>query len=109
MTMREMSVGKYLREARARSGVSQRQLARRVGTAQSVISRIEGGQASPTWDTLSKLLGAMGFDPRLDLEVTADAHSHMLDDVTRILSLTPEMRLVELRNAARFFAQARRV
>jgi hypothetical protein len=33
----------------------------------------------------------------------------MLDDVARILRLTPEERLLELRNAARFFAAARRV
>ena len=33
----------------------------------------------------------------------------MLDDVGRILRLTPEQRLTELRNAARFVAEARRV
>jgi hypothetical protein len=33
----------------------------------------------------------------------------MLDDVPRILRLTPEQRLSELRNAARFFAAARRI
>jgi len=33
----------------------------------------------------------------------------MLDDVARILQLTPEERLLELRNAARFFAAARRL
>jgi hypothetical protein len=30
----------------------------------------------------------------------------MLDDVPRILRLTPEERLIELRNAARFFETA---
>jgi hypothetical protein len=32
----------------------------------------------------------------------------MLSDVARILRLTPEERLIELRNAARFLAAARR-
>jgi hypothetical protein len=32
----------------------------------------------------------------------------MLDDVPRILRLTPEQRLVELRNASRLLAGARR-
>lgn len=97
-----------LRNARMRSGVSQRQLARRAGTAQSVVARIEAGQTSPTWETLSRLLIAMGFEPRLDLEVRAAPSSHMLQDVTRILGLSPEQRLRELRNSAEFFALARR-
>jgi hypothetical protein len=33
----------------------------------------------------------------------------MLDDVPRILRLTPEQRLLELHNAARFFAVAARI
>jgi hypothetical protein len=32
----------------------------------------------------------------------------MLDDVARILSLTPEERLIEVRNVSRFEAAARR-
>ena len=32
----------------------------------------------------------------------------MLDDVARILNLSPEQRLEEIRNASRFFAAARR-
>jgi len=91
-----------------RSGVSQRQLARRAGTAQSVIARIEAGHTSPTWETLSSLLNAMGFEPRLELEVRVATSSHMLEDVSRILGLSPEHRLRELRNAAEFFALARR-
>ncbi len=34
--------------------------------------------------------------------------SHMLEDVPRILRLSPEERLLELRNAARLFETARR-
>lgn len=106
--MEQTSPARYLRNARMRSGVSQRQLAQRAGTVQSVIARIEAGHTSPTWETLSRLLAAMGFEPRLDLEVRAAASSHMLEDVTRILGLSPEQRLRELRNASEFFALARR-
>ncbi|MFN2602912.1 MAG: helix-turn-helix domain-containing protein [Gemmatimonadaceae bacterium] len=56
-----------LREARARSGLTQRDLARRARTAQSVITRIESGQSSPTIETLSRLLLATGFS--LDVEL----------------------------------------
>ena len=66
-----MPRAQLLIEARTRSGLSQRALARRARTAQSVIARIENGTVSP-----------------------------------RILRLTPEQRLLELRTAARFFDSA---
>jgi hypothetical protein len=56
---------------------------------------------------LTRLLAAAGFevDARLDLR-TAGA-LHMLSDVPRILRLTPEQRLLELRNISRFLAEAK--
>lgn len=97
-----------LHAARRRAGLTQRELARRSGTAQSVIARIERGQTSPTWDTLARLLGAAGFELRPGLALRPIADSHMLDDVPRILRLAPEARLTELANASRFFSAARR-
>jgi transcriptional regulator with XRE-family HTH domain len=58
--------GQLLREARTRHGLDQRTLARRVGTSQVQISRIERGQTSPTVETLARLLAVMG--ERLVLE-----------------------------------------
>lgn len=98
-----------LRDARIRSGISQRDLARRGQTAQSVIARIELGQVSPSWDTLARLLAAAGFELRAGLDLKAVARTHMLDDVARILSLSPEERLAEVRNVSQFEAAARRV
>jgi transcriptional regulator with XRE-family HTH domain len=97
-----------LREARMRAGITQRELARRAGTAQSVIARIESGTTSPTMETLVGLLDAAGFALDASLRPVAAGRSHMLDDVPRILRLTPEQRLLELRNASRFLAAARR-
>ncbi len=97
-----------LREARHRAGLSQRELARRAGTTQSVVARIEGGRTSPTWDTLSRLLAAAGQQLRATLMPRLVADSHMLEDVPRILRLTPEQRLLELGNASRLLASARR-
>jgi transcriptional regulator with XRE-family HTH domain len=94
--------------ARRQAGLSQRDLARRAGTSQSVVARIEGGTTSPTWDTLARLLRVAGFDLRASLEPRPTADSHMLDDVPRILRLTPEQRLEELGNVARFLGSARR-
>ena len=100
--------GSILQAARARAGLSQRQLAARAGTAQSVVARIELGEASPTWDTLSRLLAAAGFDLDTQITVRPVAGSHMRDDVARILSLTPEERLREVANTNRFVSRVRR-
>src|SRR5574338_456568 len=100
-------IAALLRNARERAGLSQREIARRVGTSQSVVARIELGTTSPTWDTLTRLLDAAGLVLDASLEPAPAAGSHMLDDVPRILSLTPEQRLVELGNLSRFFAAAR--
>ena len=98
-----------MREARARAGLSQRKLARRAGTAQSVVARIELGHTDPTAGTLAKLLAAAGFElnPRLTPRPAVD--THMLEDVERILRLTPEERLQEVANLSRFVADAKRV
>ena len=103
------SAAGLLRTARTRAGLSQRELARRAGTAQSVIARIELGVTSPSWETVSRLLAAAGFELDTRLEVRAAVDSHMLDDVARILRLTPEERLAEIANASRLTATARRV
>ncbi|HET7585000.1 MAG TPA: helix-turn-helix transcriptional regulator [Gemmatimonadaceae bacterium] len=95
-----------LHEARRRAGLSQRQLAARAGTAQSVVARIERGLTSPSWETLTRLLAAAGFDLSANLELRPVVTPDMLDDVTRILRLTPEDRLAELANFSRFATAA---
>jgi transcriptional regulator with XRE-family HTH domain len=97
-----------LLQARKAAGLTQRELARRAGTSQSVIARIERGQASPSLDTLRRLLAAAGFELRIDLELASAPVTHMLADVERILALTPEQRLLEVRNVSRFLTGARR-
>lgn len=103
-----MTPGLLLRSARERAGLSQRALARRAATAQSVVARIESGDSSPTWDTLARLLGASGFTLDASLTLAPVEQTHMLDDVARIRALTPEQRLAEVANFARFVAEARR-
>src|SRR6266568_1527178 len=98
-----------LRQARARAGLSQRALARRAGTAQSVIARIESGQTSPTWETLERLLEAAGVQMRAQIESQVVVGSHMLEDVPRILAMTPEQRLEEVKNLSEFLHHVRRV
>ena len=109
MATANSSAARLLAAARRSAGLTQRELARRAGTAQSVIARIEGGTASPSWRTLERLLRSAGFQLDAVLRPRPRGRSHMLSDVARILRLTPEQRLLELRNAARLFAAARRV
>ena len=61
------AVSSVVREARARTGLSQRALAEQARTAQSVVGRIEAELASPSIDTLVRLLDAAGFDLKVEL------------------------------------------
>jgi len=101
--MYSIAPAQLLIEARRRAGLSQRALARRARTAQSVIARIENGTVSPSWTTLVRLLSRTGFEMHATLVPKLQGRSHMLDDVPRILRLTPEQRLLELKNASRLF------
>ena len=51
-----------IRQARRRAGITQAELARRLGTTQSVISRWERGHDAPRVDTLVDILRACGFE-----------------------------------------------
>ncbi len=59
--------GVLLATARHRAGLTQRELAERAGTAQSVVARIESGKTSPTFETLERLIRAAGSGLRLGL------------------------------------------
>jgi transcriptional regulator with XRE-family HTH domain len=109
MTTRKMAPDQILRRARKLAGLTQRELAARAGTAQSVVARIEAGKTSPTFATLVGLLAAAGFALEAELVPRTPGPSHMLADVDRILALTPEERLQEVANLSRFEAGARRV
>ncbi|ESW61615.1 MAG: hypothetical protein Q27BPR15_05380 [Rhodobacter sp. CACIA14H1] len=53
--------------ARAGSGLTQAELAERMGTTQSAIARLESGRVSPTVETLQKYARALG--KRLKIEM----------------------------------------
>lgn len=59
-----------LQRARARSGLSQRELARRAGVSQSVVAAYESCAREPSLATLAALVEANGMT--LDLELGAD-------------------------------------
>jgi transcriptional regulator with XRE-family HTH domain len=94
-----------VRAARRQAGLTQRELAERVGTTQSAVARWEAGGDSPRLDTLAALLRACG--------VEADLTFRRHDDVDRAqirehLALTPADRLEAQRRAAAFRRSAQR-
>jgi len=103
------SAPELLRAARTSSGLSQRELARKARTAQSVVARIELGENSPSWETLIRLLRAAGFRLSATLERVPVVDRSILEDVPRILRMTPEQRLEEVAEVSRFIAAAHRV
>jgi ribosome-binding protein aMBF1 (putative translation factor) len=57
----DLALGQLIYDLRAGAGISQRELAERMGTTQSVISRLEeGGGARNRIDTLARVANALG-------------------------------------------------
>ncbi|MFL5603851.1 MAG: multiprotein-bridging factor 1 family protein [Gemmatimonadaceae bacterium] len=105
---RSPAAAELLQSARERSRLTQRQLAKKARTAQSVVARIELGETSPSLSTLTRLLKAAGFALSTTLR-RVEVDPQLLDDVPRILALSPEQRLREVAQVSRFLAEARRV
>lgn len=63
----EFDVASVVIEARIRAGLTQAQLAERIGTKQPAIARIEGGQL-PSTSTLQRIAAATGSRLRILLE-----------------------------------------
>lgn len=64
----DLEIGRVLREARERQGLSQRRLALRAGTSQDAISRIERGAEAPTLERFAQLMLVLGCQPVLNVE-----------------------------------------
>jgi transcriptional regulator with XRE-family HTH domain len=63
----DVSFGRLLRALRRDAGLSQRQLAERIGTTQSAIARLEAGRTEPKIATLTRLADALGCDLTLSV------------------------------------------
>jgi len=51
-----------IKALRDECGYSQRELAERMRTAQSVVARLEGGRSSPSLSTLARVAEALGLE-----------------------------------------------
>ncbi len=57
--------GQVIRQRRIANGLTQAVLARRAGSTQAAISRLERNELSPTFETVSQLLAVMGEEAAL--------------------------------------------
>ena len=64
----EFALATALIKARAEAGLTQEELAQRMGTTQSAIARLEGGKSRPSTTTLAKLAKATGTRLRVSFE-----------------------------------------
>jgi len=79
------TAGQLIRERRLAHGLTQAQLARRAGTTQTALSRLERDAVSPTVATLQRILFVLGEAPELVAVPLGGDHdaAHLADLLAR--------------------------
>lgn len=90
--------GKMIREARLRAGMTQLELAERMGTSQPVIARWEKGHRSPSVEALVRAVRACGLDISMSI-VAPDPEHELL--ISQNLAISPESRLHKMVSSRR--------
>ena len=88
-----MITGHLVRQARRRSGLTQADLAARIATTQSAVARWETGGATPSFETLRRIVEACGLELRYGI-AEPDDDEWSLAQLN--LALTHEQRLDQL-------------
>ncbi len=63
----EFALARTLIEARTNAGLTQEEVAERMGTTQSVVARLEGGGSLPSMKTIRRYAEATGTRPEIRL------------------------------------------
>lgn len=89
--MRAKTIGELVAKTRRAEGLTQADLARRIGTTQSAIARLETGRSNPTVGTVERALRACGHT----LEPRAKAFRDSVDEslIAAGMRMTPAERL----------------
>jgi predicted transcriptional regulator len=82
---------RMLKDARRRAGLTQADLARRLGVSQAAVAKLERHGVNPTIETLDRALWATGH--RLTLDATARRSGVDESLIRRQLELTPAERI----------------
>ena len=66
-----LDVGEKIRDARDATGLSQRDLAARMGTSQAAVARLEAGGVGATLTTLQKVAAALDLTIAIELKTAS--------------------------------------
>lgn len=107
-----MTPSTLVREARLSAGLTQAELAKRLGTTQPVVARLERADANPTFETIERALRAAGY--MIELRATPRPVEQVDESqILAMLKLSPAERLrtfeASHRNIAAMLAVARRI
>lgn len=100
-----MRGGALIREARRRAELTQGELARRLGTTQSAIARIERGRTEPSYERVVEAIRACGLELTPSLAPADDADWSV---ASVNLTLEPDDRVRQHQAALRFARAGRR-
>jgi transcriptional regulator with XRE-family HTH domain len=93
-----------IQQARRRSGLTQTELAGKVGTTQSAVARWERGASRPTVERLQSLVEACGLELQIGL---APSNGEELAALRRNLALTVDERVQRVVQLRRFVEAGR--
>ena len=102
-----MNGSTLVREARRRAGLTQAELATRVGTTQSAIARLEAGVTAPSLQRVDHLVRACGLTLVVELDSMDRVDPDEWQRAERNLALTADERWEQAVGAARFVLAGR--
>src|SRR5207245_6289039 len=86
------AVGRLLRSARAKRGMTRRQLAEQSGASERYLAQIEGGQGNPSVIVLKAIAEALDLSI-VDLLPRTDGRSETLERIVDVLRRMPQSEL----------------
>jgi transcriptional regulator with XRE-family HTH domain len=91
-TSRDLQIGARVRHARILAGIRMRELAERIGCAESSISKIESGHVVPSLPMLQRIVEALGRDLSSFFGADLDAPAIIQRAGQRVVALTDPIR-----------------
>lgn len=79
-----LSVGKRIRAAREAAGMTQAEVAKRLGVSESSIRLYELGKRQPNDEVLGRIAEAVGVDPQVFVEIEIDSVRDVLEILFRL-------------------------
>lgn len=99
-----MTSGDLVRGARLRAGLTQAELARRLGRPQSQVARWERGSVRPSFETLRRIVRACDLELVVSLAAADDSYRTYIEE---LLDLSPQGRIEHALERERVFGEIR--